>query len=300
MNNFKAMCGKYFDLDGLNYHYIDEGSGDPVVMIHGNPSWSIYYRHLVSALKEKNRCIVVDHIGCGLSDKPSIEKYDYRLKSRVDNLDCLLDHLNTTDNITLVVHDWGGMIGMNYATRYPERIKRLVVLNTSAFRLPDNKKLPLGLWICRNTILGKLLVRGGNAFARGAAWVGCKRNKMSKQMRDAYCKPYDSWRNRIATHLFVKDIPLSAADPSWSTVIETENGLDQFVDTPMLICWGMKDFCFDERFLKLWQAQFPKAQVELFDDCGHYILEDATDEVIAHIESFININPIKRVHSDAS
>jgi len=284
----------------MDYHYLDEGSGDPIVMIHGNPSWSIYYRHLISALKDKHRCIAVDHIGCGLSQKPSLDAYDYRLKTRVEDLDRLLNNLGVTDNITLVVHDWGGMIGMNYAVRYPKRIKRLVILNTSAFRLPYNKKLPLGLWICRNTIMGKLLVRGVNAFARGAAWVGCKRNKMPKSLRDAYCKPYDSWRNRIATHLFVKDIPLSAADPSWSTVLETENGLDKFIDTPMLICWGMKDFCFDERFLKLWQAQFPNAQVEQFEDCGHYILEDAKDEVIAHIESFININPIKSVLSDAS
>lgn len=278
---------KHINRNGLKYNYVDEGQGDPVVMVHGNPSWSFYYRNLIDALKGQYRCIAPDHIGCGLSDKPGDDQYTYTLKSRVDDLEALLDHLGVTENITLVVHDWGGMIGMAWATRHPERVKQIVVLNTSAFHLPDTKRFPLGLWICRNTWLGTVLVRGFNAFARGAAWVGCKRNPMPKELRDAYCAPYDSWDNRIATLRFVQDIPLRGHDPAYPIVTEVELKAKQFQNRPMLICWGLKDFVFDKHFLKLWTDQFPQAEVHRFADCGHYILEDAKDGVIGHIQRFL-------------
>lgn len=279
--------GQYHDRGGLKIHYLDEGSGDPVVMVHGNPSWSIYYRNLVNALKGTHRCIVPDHIGCGLSDKPGDEAYTYTLDSRVADLESLLDTLGVTENITLVVHDWGGMIGMAYATRHPERIKRLVVLNTSAFHLPKTKKLPLGLYICRNTVLGTLLVRGLNAFSAGAAHVGCKRNPMSTEMKLAYRAPYNSWANRIATLRFVQDIPLKPGDRAYDTVSFVEENAGKLANVPTLICWGLKDFVFDHHFLKLWQERFPDAEVHRFEDCGHYILEDAQSEVVPLIESFI-------------
>src|SRR5829696_4990519 len=126
-------------------HYLDEGTGDPVVMLHGNPTWSFYYRDLVLALRDKYRCVVPDHIGCGLSDKPPAEKYDYSLRSRIDDLEALLDHLDLRENLTLVLHDWGGMIGMGYAARHPERVKRIVAMNTGAFPLPASKLLPRSL-----------------------------------------------------------------------------------------------------------------------------------------------------------
>ena len=278
---------KHINIDGLKYSYVDEGQGDPVVMVHGNPSWSYYYRHLITALQGQYRCIAPDHIGCGLSDKPGDDEYDYTLKRRVDDLETLLDHLGITENVTLVLHDWGGMIGMAWAARHPERVKRFVILNTSAFHLPETKHFPLGLWICRNTWLGTLLVRGFNAFARGAASVGCKRNPMPKEIQDAYCAPYDSWDNRIATLRFVQDIPLRGKDRAYPLVTEVENKVDQFKDHPMLICWGLKDFVFDKHFLKLWLDHFPHAEVHRFNDCGHYILEDARDEVIGYIERFL-------------
>src|SRR6476661_3104523 len=121
-------------------NYLDEGSGDPIIMLHGNPTWSFYYRNLVLALRGSYRCIVPDHIGCGLSDKPAETLYDYSLKSRIDDLERLVDTLELTEKITLVLHDWGGMIGMAYAVRHPERIARLVFLNTGAFHLPETKK----------------------------------------------------------------------------------------------------------------------------------------------------------------
>ncbi len=278
---------QHINRDGLKYSYVDEGQGDPVVMVHGNPSWSFYYRNLITALKDDYRCIAPDHIGCGLSDKPGDDQYEYTLERRVDDLEALLDHLDLTENITLVLHDWGGMIGMAWATRHPERVKRLVILNTSAFHLPETKRFPLGLWICRNTWLGTFLIRGCNAFARGAAKVGCKRNPMSKELRDAYCAPYNSWENRIATLRFVQDIPLREGDRAYPIVTEVQEKAKQFQDRPMLICWGLKDFVFDKHFLTLWTDQFPQAEVHRFGDCGHYILEDAPEEVIGHIRSFL-------------
>jgi haloalkane dehalogenase len=281
------LVGNILNLGGLNYHYLDEGSGTPVVMVHGNPSWSFYYRNLVLELRNRYRCIVPDHIGCGFSDKPGDDRYDYTLSRRVDDLEMLLEHLGITENITLVLHDWGGMIGMTSAVRHPERIKRLVILNTSAFHLPKSKPFPLGLRICRDTALGTLLVRGLNAFSVGASYVGCKRNPMSAELRALYQLPYNSWQNRIATLRFVQDIPLSPGDTSYDLVSATAAGIAQFVNLPMLICWGELDFVFDRHFLAEWQQRFPNAEVHRFPDCGHYILEDARVEVVPLIAEFL-------------
>lgn len=282
------FIGKKLELNGLNYHYLDEGTGPTVVMVHGNPSWSFYYRNLVQALRDRYRCIVPDHIGCGFSDKPGDDRYDYTLAQRVDDLERLLEHLGLVENITLVVHDWGGMIGMAYAVRHPERISRLVILNTGAFHLPKTKIFPPALDVCRNTGLGTLLVRGFNAFSRGAAWVGCKKNQMTPELRKLYQLPYDSWTNRIATLRFVQDIPLTPDDRAYGLVSAVSDGINQFKNLPMLICWGELDFVFDGHFLTEWQQRFPEAEVHSFPDCGHYILEDAQEEVVPLISTFLD------------
>ena len=276
--------------NGQQYHYLNEGHGEPVVMVHGNPSWSFYYRNLVQALSKNYQCIVPDHIGCGLSDKPSDDDYEYTLKNRIDDLEALLASLQITENITLVVHDWGGMIGMGYAARYPERIKRLVILNTGAFHLPKSKPFPLGLWICRNTLLGTLLVRGLNAFSSAASYVGVKRKAMPKAIRQAYVMPFNSWKNRISTLRFVQDIPLFKNDKNYQLVTDISDSLVQFQTIPTIICWGLKDFVFDKHFLAVWKEKMPHAQINEYADCGHYILEDASDEVIPLIEQFMETN----------
>ncbi len=277
----------FLNRNGHQLHYVNEGKGQPVVMVHGNPSWSFYYRNLVTALSSKHQCIVPDHIGCGLSDKPDDSGYDYTLKNRIDDLEALLEHLDVRENITLVVHDWGGMIGMGYAARYPERIKRLVFLNTAAFHLPATKPFPWALWVCRNTILGTGLVRGFNAFSSIASIVGVKRKPMPKEIREAYVAPFNSWANRISTLRFVQDIPLKPADRNYQLVSDIEASLAQFSCVPTLICWGLKDFVFDKHFLAGWREKMPHADVHEFDDCGHYILEDASDEVIGLISNFM-------------
>ncbi|HEX5773813.1 MAG TPA: alpha/beta fold hydrolase [Geomobilimonas sp.] len=288
IKNEYPFTGHRLDLNGLNYHYLDEGSGDPVVMVHGNPSWSFYYRNLVLALRDRYRCVVPDHMGCGLSDKPGDDRYDYTLPQRVDDLERLLDHLEIRENITLVLHDWGGMIGMAYAVRHPERIGRLVILNTGAFHLPKEKPFPLALKICRDTWVGTLLVRGFNAFSLAASFVGCKRNPMPAGLRRAYRSPYDTWTNRIATLRFVQDIPLTPGDRNYELVSEVAAGIDQFRNLPIALFWGERDFVFDRHFLAEWQRRFPGAEVHSFADCGHYILEDAGEEIVPLIATFLD------------
>ncbi len=289
----------YHFVKGLRLHYLDEGpkngdeNTDPVVMVHGNPSWSFYYRKLVLALRSDYRCIVPDHIGMGMSDKPDDEIYRFTLDQRVDDIESLLDHLNVTDNITLVLHDWGGMIGMAFATRYPERIKRLVILNTSAFHLPKDKSVPWQLKLSRIPVVGAVLNQGINIFARGAVKQCVTRTSMSPEVAAAYLAPYDNWSHRRAIKKFVFDIPLKAGDSAYQTVDHVDKTIGQFSATPMLVCWGLKDFVFDHHFLKEWETRFPDAEFHRFDDVGHYILEDAPEDVIPLVQQFLQAHPLQ-------
>jgi len=269
----------YLGRNALKYHYLDEGQGAPVVMVHGNPTWSFYFRNLILALRDSHRVIAPDHIGCGLSDKPADSQYQYVLKSRIDDLEALLEHLGVKQDLTLVLHDWGGMIGMGYAVRHPDRIKRLVLMNTAAFHLPASKRFPWPLWLGRNTRLGAFLIRRCNAFCRTAARVCCKRRPMPADVRQSYLEPYDSFENRIAVLRFVQDIPLKPEDPSYDLVTQIQDGLGQFRELPVLVCWGEKDFVFSREFLDEWVRRFPRADVHRFPDAGHYVLEDACSEV---------------------
>lgn len=277
----------FYDRDGIRLHYLDEGSGDPVVMLHGNPTWSYHFRNVVGALRDRFRCIVPDHIGLGLSDKPQPPRYDYTLKSRVDDVTALLDHLGVRENVNLVLHDWGGMIGMAWAARHVPAVKRLVLMNTAAFHLPTAKRLPLRLWVGRNTRLGDWLIRSMNVFTRHAANVCVKRRPLPPEVREWYLKPYDSWENRVAILKFVQAIPLRPGDPGYDIVSEVEAAFPKFANTPALICWGMKDFVFDRHFLEEFERRLPHAEVHRFPDCGHYLLEDAGDEVISMIDRFL-------------
>ena len=280
----------HIKLNGIRYHYVDEGQGEAVLMIHGNPTWSFYYRELIKALSPHYRVIAPDHIGCGLSDKPDDDHYDYTLKSRVSDLDNLISNIGL-EKITLIVHDWGGMIGMAWATKHPSKIARIVVLNTSAFPLPKKKSFPFTLSLARTPLIGSFLIRGLNAFVVGANHFCVTRKKMPPAIADGYCKPYTSWANRIAVHRFVEDIPLYPNDRAYPILQETAGSLKYLSKKPMLICWGMQDFVFDHHFLDEWIDRFPHAKVYRFADCGHYILEDASDEIIPIILKFLKSHP---------
>ncbi|MBE9521017.1 MAG: alpha/beta fold hydrolase [Proteobacteria bacterium] len=273
------FTAKKISIDGNTLAYLDEGQGPVIVMLHGNPTWSFYYRNLVTLLQDNYRVIVPDHMGCGNSDKP--QQYPYTLKTHIDNLEYLLDELKI-DRYSLVVHDWGGAIGMGLAARQPLQIESLVILNTAAFR---SKRIPLRISICRVPILGDLLVRGFNGFAGGAISMAVA-NPLPLEVIDGLLKPYDSWANRIAILRFVQDIPLSPRDTSWKTLIEVENGLVQFQNTPMLILWGGRDFCFNRHYFDEWRQRFPNAQSHFFPNAGHYVLEDALEEISPLLTNF--------------
>lgn len=289
--NLYPFKSHWLDLSGIRMHFLDEGPRDaPVVlMVHGNPTWSFYYRNLVLALRDRYRCIVPDHIGCGLSDKPADKHYPYTLARRISDLGALMNHIRPATKVHLIVHDWGGMIGFGWAVERPTRIGTMIIGNTAAFPLPAEKKLPAALWLVRNTKLGALLVQGLNAFSGMAARVAFKK-PVSAEVRKAYTGPYDSWDNRIATLRFVQDIPLKPGDPGYEIVSETEKRLPELAGNPCLIAWGGKDFVFDQHFLKQWKCIFPHASVLEHPDCGHYIFEDGGPPLIRAISNFMDKN----------
>jgi haloalkane dehalogenase len=237
---------------------------------------------------------VPDHIGMGLSDKPDDRHHDYTytLARRVRDLEALLDRLGVDAGITLIGHDWGGMIGLAYAVRHLERVERIVVFNTAAFHLPEGKQFPWQLGLVRVPWLGAVLVRGLNGFCRSATRTCVVRRRMPAKVRKAYMAPYSSWRNRLAVLRFVQDIPLRPGDRAYDLVTEVQDNLSRFSSTPTLICWGMKDFIFDSDILDRWIEIWPHAEVHRFEDAGHYLLEDAGEEVAAIVRRFLEGNPV--------
>jgi haloalkane dehalogenase len=281
----------FADVNGFSMHYVDEGRGEPVVMLHGNPTWSFYYRELIKGLTINYRCIAPDHIGCGLSARPRGSEYGFRLSNRVADLTSFIETLGLKEKITLVLHDWGGLIGAAFAVRHPQRIARLVVLNTAAFLKPSHKPLPRTLKVIRNIpLLAAPVVLGLNLFARGAAWTASTKG-LRPDVRAGLLAPYNGWRSRLATLKFVQDIPLSPADPSYAIAAEVDQDLGHLTSKPILIGWGMRDFVFDADYLDEWQRRFPQAEVHRFPDAGHYVLEDAPERLLHLVKDFLQRHP---------
>lgn len=261
---------RFVNVRGAQMHYLDEGRGEVVLMLHGNPTWSFMYRNFIHKLSENFRCIVPDHIGCGLSDKP--QDYGYTLAQHIENIERLLSHLKI-ERFHLIAHDWGGAIGLGVAGRREERVGCIQIMNTAAF--PDGR-IPLRIAVCRVPLLGALLIRGLNAFAGGAVDMAVT-HPLAPNVREGYLYPYNSWNNRIANYRFVQDIPMSPEHISYATLVEVAQNLNRLRDKPMQILWGMKDFCFNPHFLKRWTARFPEARVTRFPDAGHYVFEDESE-----------------------
>ncbi|NBB93413.1 MAG: alpha/beta fold hydrolase [Gammaproteobacteria bacterium] len=273
---------------GHRMHYVDEGpvDGRPVVMVHGNPTWSFYYRNVILALREQRRCLAPDHVGMGLSDRPDEADYDYTMASRVEDLGHWLDEVEPEREIDLVVHDWGGAIAMAWAVQNPERVGRIVLLNTWAFTIPPDEPLPFALKFAR-TGLGGFLINRFNAFSGLATRLATAR-RLDPAVAHGLTAPYrGSPDRRLATLRFVQDIPLKESDPAWSVLSETEQHLDRLADKPIKFIWGAKDFVFDDRVLDMWREIWPQAEVEYLEDAGHYVLEDAPGRVVEGIAAFL-------------
>ncbi|MBG28877.1 MAG: alpha/beta hydrolase [Opitutae bacterium] len=265
---------------GHRLHYLDEGEGEgaPILMLHGNPTWSFLYRNLVLSLRQEARCLVPDHLGCGLSDKPDHLDFPYDLASHVENLREFLDQLDV-DKVRLVLHDWGGAIGFGAFRDQPERVESIVLLNTAAFR---SNLCPWRIKICRIPWIGALLVRGFNGFAGPAIHMAVTK-PLSRAARQGFLFPYDSWANRVAVWRFVRDIPLSSSHSSMALLTDIEDKLKHFQNHSVTACWGGKDFCFNHEYLRKWNNIFPEMDANLYSEAGHYVLEDAGKEAIQAI-----------------
>ncbi|MDR2812895.1 MAG: alpha/beta fold hydrolase [Puniceicoccales bacterium] len=266
--------------EGNRIHYVDEGEGDAVVMLHGNPTWSFYYRNLIKNLRSTFRCIAIDHMGCGFSDKP--QQYTYHLADHIANVRKVIEHLKL-GHFHLVMHDWGCAIGMALAERWPERIESLTIMNGAAFHA---SQIPVRIAICKLPLIGSLLIRGLNVFVRGANFMAVEKG-LDPVTAEGYCFPYDSWANRIALKSFVADIPLHSKHPSWETLTQIEDALFLLSQKKILILWGDRDFCFTEWFLEEWKKFFHGARVIRYEDAGHYVLEDMDNEAIGTIRDFM-------------
>ena len=271
----------FLNVSGGRLHYLDEGprSADAdaptLLCVHGNPTWSFYWRKIAVAFRDQVRVVVPDHLGCGLSDKP--QDYSYRLADHIGNLERLIESLDLR-NVTLLAHDWGGAIGLGAAGRMPERFRRLMLFNTAAYR---STRCPWRIRVCRLPLLGALGVRGLNLFSLAALKMATEKpERFTAAVQAGYVAPYDSYAHRIAVHRFVQDIPLAADHPSYETLHEVERRLTSLAHLPVQLIWGMKDWCFTPHFLERFREFFPAAEIHRFDDCGHYVVEDAIERIL--------------------
>lgn len=264
--------------------YLDVGTGDSVLLcVHGNPTWSFYYRSVIDRFADRHRVIAPDHLGCGRSDKPPRGVFPYTLAAHRDNLVALIDALDLR-NITLIAHDWGGAIGLTTLVHRRERFERIVLLNTGAFPPPY---LPWRIAACRIPILGTTAIRGVNAFARAAVTMAMSRNKMAKDVAKGLLAPYDTWKNRVGIDSFVRDIPMRQSHPTYADLEKLEADLPALADLPSLLVWGMRDWCFRPDCLRRFQTAWPEATTVEIADAGHYVIEDAPQETLDAIAEFL-------------
>ena len=268
--------------DGLRQHYADEGRGHPCLLLHGIPTWAFMYRGVIRSLAAAGRrAIAPDLIGCGLSDKP--QTWNYCLANQVKALEHLLDHVLGLPSFDLVAHDWGGPIGLGYAVRHPERIRRIVLMNTAAFATDDCPKF---VWLLRTPFLGALLARRLNLLVEGALRLATRR-RLPPAVRAGYRFPYGSYHDRIATQRFAQDLPFGPSHQTWAVLREIEERLPVLADKPLLLCWGEKDFCFHTGFLRRWQSIYPGAETTVFPQAGHYLLEDEPEAIPPLLTAFL-------------
>lgn len=265
----------------IKMHFVDEGpktSSQTIVCVHGNPTWSFYYRSIIRAFRADYRCLAIDHVGCGLSDKP--QDYDYCLTNHVANFIEWLDRLDLR-NVVLVVHDWGGAIGLGAAVARPHRIAKLLILNTAAFPPPY---IPLRIAACRIPWLGSAAIRYLNAFAGTATWMAIDRlPRLSAAAKEGLLYPYRTPSDRIAIDQFVQDIPMVSTHRTYAVLEGLEQKLSSLANKPTRFVWGMKDWCFRPECLMRLQKAFPNASVRQLSDVGHYVMEEADVEVIEEL-----------------
>jgi haloalkane dehalogenase len=272
-------------------HYLDLGSGQPVLFLHGNPSWSYVWRKLLHRLAPHARCLAPDLPGFGLSRhlRPADGVPD-SYEAQLEGLDSLLRHLVRDEGLpergwTFVLHDWGGPLGTAWALRNPGVVARLVVCNTVAFPFPDGFRLPFYLRWIRDHRPVAALVHRTNAFARVAVRAGVH-HPLTPAERRALLRPYARRTERGALTDAVRAIPRDLADPVWRLLEPDGDGAD-LASLPLLIGWGMRDPVFTPVLLDEWIRRFPHAHVHRFPDAGHFVMEDAGVQLVHRVREFL-------------
>lgn len=271
----------YFHVNGQKLHYIDEGRGKTILFVHGTPSWSFEYRNIIKQLASSYRCIAPDHIGFGLSDKP--EQYDYTTRNHSKTLEQFILEKNLQD-LTLVVHDFGGPIGLNVTIQHPERVSRLAILNTwlwSSAKDPDFKKMSRML---KNPLL-PFLYRYLNFSARYILPNSFGEKKLSKELLTQYTRPFANKKQRYGPLAFAHSL---LNDQEWFE--ELWNKKEFISGKPALFIWGMKDPVVKPSNLKKFQSGFPNSQTVQLEQCGHFPQEEEPHIVSESIHDFLEKN----------
>lgn len=285
---------RWFDGPDGRMHYVDEGQGDPVVLVHGNPTWGYLYRHFIPPLVAAgHRVVVPDHLGFGRSDKPD-DASRYTIARHCARLESLLESLDL-QRATLAVQDWGGFIGLYWASRHPERIARLFIMNTFAHRPRAEVSLPLPLRLFRVPGVGELLVKGLDFFKHVFMFRAgvVHHERMTPVVRRAYLAPHPSWSSRTAVLVFPREIPAGPSGPVSDLGAEIEQGMERHLRSkPVKIVWAMKDIAFVPSMVdEMWLQTFPDADVMRIPDAGHYLQEDAHEQIVPALLEFLGRRP---------
>jgi len=266
------------EVGAARVHYIDEGNGPVFLGLHGNPTWSFLYRHIVHGLKDRFRCIALDYPGFGLSGAPA--GYGYTIAEHARVVQGFVEQLELRD-VTLMVQDWGGPIGFWVATRNPERFRAFVIGNTWAWPLGGDRSTEWFSKILGSDVPGGLLVKRADIFVNVFMRGGIKRKKLTPAERAMYKRPHPTPESRVPVHVMPREI-LSAH----KLLAEVERGLDRVADKPALIAWGEKDPGFREPHRLRWEQTFPNHRTEILHGASHYIQEDAPDQIVAAIRDW--------------
>lgn len=269
---------QYHAVDGL-MKYLDEGQGSPIVFIHGNMTWSFMYRKVIENLRENFRCIALDHLGFGLSETPA--KGDYTPEAHSRRLAQFIDHLGLTD-VTLVMIDAGGPIGLRWASDHPEKLKRMIFLNTYAWNLDDNDEAVqlMKLLTGKFNRLHHRILQASPSFVLPSLFAD--RHRMSPESSRHYLKPFEVHDDRQGIYGIMDSWKTNGA---WYDTVGTR--AKTLSDKQVLILWGMKDMLFNSAALARFQAIFPHAKTVEFSDSGRFLTEEKPDEVIREIKQFL-------------
>ena len=280
---------RFKKINGFDMHYVDEGEGDEsLVCLHGMPTWSYLYRKFIENLRQDFRIVVPDHMGFGKSDVPQDKQYT--MAEHVDNLTKLMISLDL-QNITLIVQDWGGPIGLGFAVDHPDRIKRLVIMNTSVGVAREGTKP----WYQNLEESGEYDAFFSNlkeTIPKLFKFSIYNQDAITDEMLAAYTAPFPTRESCLGALVFPRGIPIGFNHHNAQAMQHVREKLDLFIDTPKIMIWGMQDPVFPPPVIKRWNKKlFPGIQVNKLKNASHFLQEDAPREIISLIRTFINNNP---------